>query len=132
MGFLGPVIYAEVGDTVKVLYSNKCSFPNTLHSHGLFYKKNSEGAPHDDGSSHMSMMDDAIKTDGTHLYTCAASRCLWQPTPRWTPRVPPLVLGIYRAEKQRTGKSPNITVAKIKSHNHSNQGSQVEFSDTVL
>ena len=50
LGILGPVIRAEVGDTVKVLYSNKCSFTNSIHTHGFFYLKPSEGASYLDGT----------------------------------------------------------------------------------
>lgn len=45
LGMLGPVIHAEVGDTVKVVFVNACPFPTSVHVHGLFYAKADEGAP---------------------------------------------------------------------------------------
>lgn len=35
MGLLGPVIRAEVGDTIKVVLRNNASFPFSLHPHGV-------------------------------------------------------------------------------------------------
>lgn len=43
LGFLGPIIRAEVGDTIKVHLKNFASRPYTIHPHGVFYKKDSEG-----------------------------------------------------------------------------------------
>ena len=51
LGFLGPVIRAEVGDTIKVVFRNTCPFPASIHPHGVFYDKDSEGAPYNDGTS---------------------------------------------------------------------------------
>lgn len=43
MGILGPVIRAEVGDSVKVVFKNKASFPYSIHPHGLVYDTDGEG-----------------------------------------------------------------------------------------
>lgn len=43
LGFLGPLIRAEVGDTIKVHLKNFASRPYTIHPHGVFYEKGSEG-----------------------------------------------------------------------------------------
>lgn len=43
LGFLGPVIRAEVGDTIKVHLKNFATRPYTIHPHGVFYEKDSEG-----------------------------------------------------------------------------------------
>lgn len=40
---LGPVIRAEVGDTVNVVFKNMASHNHTMHPHGLRYAKSSEG-----------------------------------------------------------------------------------------
>jgi len=45
LGTLGPLIRAEVGDTIKVHFKNDTDFPASMHPHGVFYKKDSEGAP---------------------------------------------------------------------------------------
>ena len=51
LGLLGPVIRAEVGDTVVVHYKNMANFSNSLHPHGVHYTKANEGAPYNDGTS---------------------------------------------------------------------------------
>ncbi|PAW95364.1 hypothetical protein CKK33_18410 [Mucilaginibacter sp. MD40] len=43
MGLLGPVIRAEVGDSIKVVFKNKASFPFSIHPHGVLYDRNNEG-----------------------------------------------------------------------------------------
>ena len=69
LGFLGPTIRGEVGDTIKVVYKNTCKIPTSMHPHGVFYEKNSEGAPYEDGTSGAKKDDDAVPTGGTHTYT---------------------------------------------------------------
>jgi manganese oxidase len=44
LGYLGPVLHAEVGDTIKVVFRNKCRFPASMHPHGVRYDKSNEGA----------------------------------------------------------------------------------------
>lgn len=44
LGILGPVIRAEVGDTVVVHFLNRSSTPHNIHPHGLRYDKASEGS----------------------------------------------------------------------------------------
>lgn len=43
LGFLGPIIKAEVGDKVYVHLKNFASRPYTFHSHGVTYYKEHEG-----------------------------------------------------------------------------------------
>ena len=38
LGIMGPVIKAEVGDAVEVLFKNMASREYSVHSDGLFYK----------------------------------------------------------------------------------------------
>ena len=40
---LGPIIRAEVGDTVKFVFRNMASHNHTMHLHGLRYSKDNEG-----------------------------------------------------------------------------------------
>ncbi|HYX86720.1 MAG TPA: multicopper oxidase domain-containing protein [Gaiellales bacterium] len=68
LGFLGPVIRAEVGDTIKVVFRNSCSIPTSIHPHGVFYRKGSEGAPYNDATSGAAKSDDAVPTGGRHTY----------------------------------------------------------------
>jgi manganese oxidase len=44
LGLLGPVIRAEVGDTLRVVVRNNARRPYSLHVHGLRYTAASEGA----------------------------------------------------------------------------------------
>jgi manganese oxidase len=44
LGLLGPLIRAEVGDTIKVVFKNNTDLICTMHAHGLEYDKESEGA----------------------------------------------------------------------------------------
>lgn len=44
LGVLGPVIRAEVGDTLQIHFTNRASRKYTVHPHGVFYRKDSEGA----------------------------------------------------------------------------------------
>lgn len=43
LGFLGPVLWAEVGDVISVHLKNFATRPYTIHPHGVFYEKDSEG-----------------------------------------------------------------------------------------
>jgi FtsP/CotA-like multicopper oxidase with cupredoxin domain len=69
MGILGPVIRAEVGDAIKVYFKNNATRPYSLHPHGVFYNKDSEGSMYDDGTSGADKEDDAVPPGKTHLYT---------------------------------------------------------------
>ena len=44
LGILGPVLRAEVGDTLRVVVRNNARQPYSLHVHGLRYAPSSEGA----------------------------------------------------------------------------------------
>jgi hypothetical protein len=68
LGLLGPVIRAQVGDTIKVVFRNGCRFPASIHPHGVFYAKNSEGAPYSDGTKGADKADDAVPPGGRHTY----------------------------------------------------------------
>lgn len=40
---LGPVIRAEVGDTLRIVFKNMASHNHTMHPHGFRYTKPNEG-----------------------------------------------------------------------------------------
>jgi hypothetical protein len=69
LGFTGPVMRAEVGDTIKVHFLNRCSIGTSVHPHGVFYQKASEGAPYADNTSGKDTLDDAVPKGGRHTYT---------------------------------------------------------------
>ncbi len=68
LGFLGPLIRATVGDTIRVVFKNNVHFPASLHPHGVFYNKDSEGAPYYDGTEGADKADDGVTTGATHTY----------------------------------------------------------------
>ncbi len=69
LGTLGPLVRAEVGDTIVVVFKNNVRFPTSVHPHGVFYHKDSEGAPYDDGTEGTDKDDDGVPPGGTHTYT---------------------------------------------------------------
>jgi manganese oxidase len=69
LGMLGPVIHAEVGDTVEVVLRNRTRRPVSLHPHGLQYGKGDEGAPYADGTHGPAQKgDDAVAPGATRTY----------------------------------------------------------------
>src|SRR3954465_15542306 len=68
-GLLGPVIRAEVGDTIKVVFRNNATKPYSIHVHGVQYDKASEGAPYNDGTSGADKADDAVAPGNPVTYT---------------------------------------------------------------
>lgn len=71
LGILGPVIRGEVGDTITVVFKNNLDRPVSMHPHGVFYLKDSEGAPYADNAnkSIINKEDDAVPPGKTHVYT---------------------------------------------------------------
>ena len=68
LGILGPLIRAEVGDTIRVVFKNNAIRPYSVHPHGVFYAKDSEGAAYQDGTTGKDKSDDAVAPGGTHTY----------------------------------------------------------------
>jgi FtsP/CotA-like multicopper oxidase with cupredoxin domain len=68
LGLLGPLLRAEVGDTLRVVLKNNTRRPVSLHPHGVFYKKNSEGAPYNDRTSESDRVDDRVPPGREHTY----------------------------------------------------------------
>ena len=101
LGFLGPLIRAEVGDTIRVVFRNNGDHPYSIHPHGVFYKKDSEGAPYDDGTSGADKADDAVPPGGTHTY-------VWQVPERAGPGPgdPNAVLWMYHSHTDEV-RDPN-------------------------
>jgi manganese oxidase len=68
LGFLGPPIEAEVGDTIRVVFRNNTDRPASMHPHGVLYAKGSEGALYNDGTSPADKRDDRVLPGRTHTY----------------------------------------------------------------
>ncbi|XP_060035658.1 ferroxidase HEPHL1 isoform X2 [Erinaceus europaeus] len=80
LGFLGPVLRAEVGDVVVVHLKNFASRPYSLHPHGVFYDKDSEGALYPDGTSGRNKKDDMVPPGKNYTYVWPV-REEYAPTP---------------------------------------------------
>jgi hephaestin len=65
LGILGPMIRAEVGDTIQITFKNNATHPHSMHPHGVIYDKASEGAQYDDGTGKKF----AVAPGATHTYT---------------------------------------------------------------
>jgi FtsP/CotA-like multicopper oxidase with cupredoxin domain len=68
LGLLGPVIRAEVGDRIEVTLKNTTLFPVSLHPHGVFYDKASEGSRYPDGTAAADQADDAVAPGQSYTY----------------------------------------------------------------
>ncbi len=68
LGILGPILRAEVGDTIKVVFKNNASHPYSMHPHGVVYQKDSEGADYNDGTSGADKSDGGVPPGATHIY----------------------------------------------------------------
>jgi FtsP/CotA-like multicopper oxidase with cupredoxin domain len=67
-GMLGPTIRAEVGDKIKVVFRNRTRIPQSVHAHGVFYDKHSEGTPYADGTRGRDKADDVVAPGRSHTY----------------------------------------------------------------
>ncbi len=52
-----------------MVFKNNATHPYSMHPHGVFYKKDSEGALYEDGTSGSDKGDDAVPPGKTHVYT---------------------------------------------------------------
>jgi FtsP/CotA-like multicopper oxidase with cupredoxin domain len=68
LGVLGPLIRGVVGDTIVVVFKNNTTHPASVHAHGVFYTKSSEGAGSADDTGDSDKMDDAVPPGGTYRY----------------------------------------------------------------
>ncbi|KAJ6664911.1 hypothetical protein lerEdw1_005883 [Lerista edwardsae] len=69
LGFLGPVLRAEERDTFIIHLKNFASRPYSVHPHGVFYEKDSEGALYPDGTGGKSKEDDFVLPGTNYTYT---------------------------------------------------------------
>ncbi|KAM4041578.1 ceruloplasmin isoform 2-T2 [Anomaloglossus baeobatrachus] len=68
LGFLGPIITAEVGDTITIHLKNFASRPYSLHPHGVQYTKENEGALYPDNTLESQKKDDFVKPGESYTY----------------------------------------------------------------
>uniref|UniRef100_A0AAR2K2P2 ferroxidase n=1 Tax=Pygocentrus nattereri TaxID=42514 RepID=A0AAR2K2P2_PYGNA len=68
LGILGPVIKAEVDETIFVMFRNLASRPYSLHANGVSYGKNMEGLKYEDESPYWYRQDDVVQPNTTFFY----------------------------------------------------------------
>lgn len=73
LGFLGPVIKAVVGDTIKIHFRNKGTRPYTMHPHGVNYDKENEGYNYNDNNVEGPYDQGHVEPDGMVIYTWNAN-----------------------------------------------------------
>ncbi|XP_076119380.1 coagulation factor V [Alosa pseudoharengus] len=78
LGLLGPTLRAQEGDVIVVTFRNMVEQPCNIHTHGIAYGKQSEGAYYFDNTSQKEKEDDVVYTGGSHTYT-------WEVTSAVTP-----------------------------------------------
>lgn len=66
LGDLGPLIKAEVGDVIQVIFKNKATHPFSIHAAGLHYEKSDEGVEY--GNDSKSKAGDSVLPGGYHIY----------------------------------------------------------------
>lgn len=67
-GILGPILRAEVGDTIQILFKNNGTHPYSMHPHGVFYEKASEGTSYIDNSDAGAKHGGHVPPGETHTY----------------------------------------------------------------
>uniref|UniRef100_A0A3B5MK47 Coagulation factor V n=1 Tax=Xiphophorus couchianus TaxID=32473 RepID=A0A3B5MK47_9TELE len=68
LGILGPVIKAEVGQSIMNVFKNNANRPYSLHPNGVFYTKQFEGLSYEDGSKHWYKYDNEVQPNTTYTY----------------------------------------------------------------
>lgn len=68
LGILGPVIKAEVGQTIMVVFRNNANRPYSLHPNGVSYTKLTEGLSYEDDSKHWYKYDNEVQPNTTFTY----------------------------------------------------------------
>jgi len=66
LGLLGPLLRAQVGDTIRVVLRNNTRFPVSMHPHGVFYEKPSEGAAYQGAAG--DSVQGVVPSGGTYTY----------------------------------------------------------------
>ena len=73
LGLLGPLVRAEVGDTIEITFRNNAKHPHSMHPHGVFYRKDSEGT----------LFSRILRFSIAHCPTRPSPRSICLPCARW-------------------------------------------------
>uniref|UniRef100_A0A3B5A0B7 ferroxidase n=1 Tax=Stegastes partitus TaxID=144197 RepID=A0A3B5A0B7_9TELE len=68
LGILGPLIKAEVGQSIMVVFRNNANRPYSIHPNGVSYTKQSEGLSYEDGSKYWYKYDNEVQPNTTFTY----------------------------------------------------------------
>uniref|UniRef100_A0A671Y3N9 ferroxidase n=1 Tax=Sparus aurata TaxID=8175 RepID=A0A671Y3N9_SPAAU len=68
LGILGPVIKAEVGQSIMVVFKNNANRPYSLHPNGVSYTKQTEGLSYEDGSKYWYKYDNEVQPGTNFTY----------------------------------------------------------------
>ncbi|KAM9804466.1 coagulation factor V [Neosynchiropus ocellatus] len=68
LGILGPVIKAEVDQTIRVVFKNNANRPFSIHPNGVSYTKRTEGLSYEDGSKYWHQYDNEVRPNTTFTY----------------------------------------------------------------
>ncbi|XP_019666136.1 ceruloplasmin-like [Felis catus] len=74
LGILGPVIKAEVGQTIKITFYNNASLPLSIHPHGLRYNKSNEGSFYETPGGGIPPPSSHVNPGMTFVYTWEVPR----------------------------------------------------------
>ncbi|XP_005863541.1 PREDICTED: ceruloplasmin-like isoform X1 [Myotis brandtii] len=74
LGILGPVIKAEVGDTLKVTFYNNGPLPLSIQPHGLLYSKGNEGSYYKTPGGSIPPASSHVNPGTTFVYTWQVPR----------------------------------------------------------
>jgi len=91
-GILGPILRAEVGDTIKVVFKNNGTHPYSMHPHGVFYEMASEGTAYHRGTNERDQIGGHVPPGQTHTY-------IWEVPERAGPgpRDPSSIVWLYHS-----------------------------------
>uniref|UniRef100_A0A665V2I4 Coagulation factor V n=1 Tax=Echeneis naucrates TaxID=173247 RepID=A0A665V2I4_ECHNA len=68
LGILGPLIKAEVGQSIVVVFKNNGNRPYSIHPNGVSYTKLTEGLSYDDESKYWFKYDNEVQPNSTFTY----------------------------------------------------------------
>ncbi|XP_008326094.1 coagulation factor V isoform X2 [Cynoglossus semilaevis] len=68
LGILGPVIKAEVGQSIMVVFRNNANRQYSIHPNGVTYTKQTEGLSYEDGSKYWYKYDNEVQPNTTFTY----------------------------------------------------------------
>ncbi|CAH3123060.1 unnamed protein product, partial [Pocillopora meandrina] len=68
LGIMGPMIKAEVGDTIEVAFKNLATRPYSVHPHGILHSKQDGGSSYKDNTTGTDTADNAIAPGKLYNY----------------------------------------------------------------